>query len=105
LKVIQIVEHLQTESFYIVAAGNVNNITTIFAYSIGHITNNYTAIQFLVELKLIMTMSYDTVASGNTNSDSLWLLQCKYKCTDSNLSSAFLKNMKLADVMQLASSD
>lgn len=101
VKVIQLIEHLQNECFFIVAAGNVDNVISIYAFSVGYVQLEErgltTTVSFLVELKLFMS---DSNEYGNQN--DMWLLNCLYKCTDVANTSQFLKNMKLADVLQLA---
>ena len=82
LILIQIIEHLQNQSFYIVAAGQVDSICTVYAYASG--TEDENDVQFLLELKL------------DLQRDPYWSMDCVFKCTHEDLHTVFVKRTALA---------
>jgi len=99
LKIVQLVEHLQNENFYIVAAGQNEGVATLYGFASGYMRGgeeemSIETVYFLLELKIFM---------DGSSEDGLWTMTCEGKCTHPSSSPTFIKMMLLGDVLQLAS--
>jgi hypothetical protein len=93
-KLVEMVEHLHNESFYVVAAGQVQDVATLYGFAAGTDTFG-SPVYFLFELKILM----NSEAAGQTG---YWSFECVCKCTHQELASIFVKKMLLGDVLRLA---
>ena len=87
LILIQVIEHFQNQSFYIVAAGQIESLCTLYAFASGD--KNQEKVQFAMELKL------------NLPKDPFWSLECVFKCSVDDCHKIFVKRTALASVFRL----
>ena len=95
IKLVQLVEHLQNECFYVVAAGQVEDVATLYGFGSGTDSTN-SPIYFLFELKIMMN-------SDIPGREGYWSFVCACRCTHHEIASIFVKMMLLGDVLRLAS--
>ncbi|CAE7628326.1 unnamed protein product, partial [Symbiodinium microadriaticum] len=93
-KLVQLVEHLQSEGFYVVAAGQVEDIATLYGFGSGT-DSVQSPIYFLFELKILMNGEVP-------GREGFWSFECVCKCTHNDITSTFVKMLLLGDVLRLA---
>jgi hypothetical protein len=110
-KLVQLVTHLQAENFYVVAAGEAENVLTIYGFASGFKKSDgvsdssgvddsmhlgVTAVYFLMELKIN--------TDSRTHPQGLWSFECNCKCSAPTSSAVFIKMMLLGDCLHLVKS-
>jgi hypothetical protein len=97
------VEHLHRNYFYIVAAGQVESIATIYGFISGHVTpsgsdgqDTTTSVLFLMELKVY----FGSPLVVGSESEGGGMFECVCKCTDPRASALCIQMMHLGDVLQ-----
>lgn len=110
-KLVQLVTHLQAENFYVVAAGQADNVMTIYGFASGFkkstgasndmdidgsIRLGVTAVYFLMELKIN--------TDSSLHPQGLWSFECNCKCNSPPSNSVFIKMMLLGDCLRLVKS-
>lgn len=105
-KLEQIVQHLHRNSFYVIAAGLVDSIATLYGFICG--TKQLlapdgkivdTSVYFFLEMKVRLTGAADESTRGAPPADS-WSFECVCKCTDPEVSPLFIQRMHLGDIFQ-----
>lgn len=87
LILIQVIEHFQNQSFFVVAAGQIESLCTLYAYASGN--KNQNEVKFALELKI------------NFQEDPYWSLECVFKCNMDDCHTIFVKRTALASVFRL----
>jgi hypothetical protein len=110
-KLVQLVTHLQTEKFFVVAAGEADNLLTIYGFASGFKKSDtatedsnlddsmrlgITAVYFLMELKIN--------TDSSLHPQGLWSFECTCKCSHPTSSAVFIKMMLLGDCLHLVKS-
>ena len=87
-KLNEIIQHFTNNLFYIVAAGQIETIVTIYGFISGtQVFGNETInFYFLFEFKL--------------DFNDVWKFDCICKCTDGNLIGSVIQRMHLGDIFQ-----
>lgn len=87
-KLTDIIQHFTNNLFYIVAAGQIENIVTLYGFISGNkvFTNENINFYFLFEFKLDFS--------------NIWKFECICKCTENEVTGFIIQRMHLGDIFQ-----
>lgn len=107
-KLVELVHHLQSEKFYVVAAGETHRVITIYGFASGFkkmmgssevsvlddsMRLGVSSVYFLMELKIN--------TDPDRNSEGKWHFECSCKCNLHEACPFFIRMMLLGDCLQL----
>ena len=106
-KLMQLVTHLQSEKFHVVAAGESEGVITVYGFASGFKKTDDNDLKSMDDsLKLGVTsvcflMELRVNTDSGSNPPGLWSFECNCKCTHTQASAVFIKMMLLGDCLQL----